>query len=1044
MKPELSHTNRHESSKSGVKIVKIVLIYALLSMIYILFSDALVSRLFATPESISIASTLKGWLFVLVTSLLLYLLMTRLVGQIASTTQRSQALQADRIRTLRLLNSITENSSDAIFIKDLEGRYLVVNPALAKLLGKPMEKIIGQNDFQLFPDHLAQAYREDDRVILESGETRTFHESLITGEQTLPYLTTKGPLIIEGKIEGVFGIARDISQLKQAEDEIREGLRSIQAQEVELQALFQALPDIYFRMAPDGTVLDYRTQNIAELYAKPETFLGRPIGDVLPEYLADLLNERIRQACQTEEMQVFEYDLAVAGVEHHYEARLILLPDKEQLILIIRNISVQYRARQELVLSEQRFRSFFEQAAVGVALIDSRTGRILRINQCYCDIVGYSSEEMTSGKTFRQITHPQDHQRDENNLHLMLAGEVSQFEMEKRYIHRDGSIIWCNLTVSPTWQSGEEPTNHIAVAVDITKRKQAEAALQESEEQLRTLINATPDIICFKDGEGRWLQANDADLELFALTGVDYRGKTDSELADFTAPMYRNAFLACEESDEKAWQHGATLRCEEAIPRMDGTTAIYDVIKVPLRGDDGSRHGLIILGRDITDRKRVEQQLALANAEWTQAMDQFDDSVYLLDTQLRLLKANRAFYEMAGLEPEQSLGQTITDLMHPDGGAGACPICSKLIAGEECVFTLDEDDTLNPDEKPIEVKIKQLHDKSGDSTGMLISLHDLSHSRKIEERLRLAASVFENTDEGVIITDPSARILDVNKAFTRIQGYTRDEVIGQNPRIFKSGHHDQSFYRDMWRTLTETGHWRGEMWNRRKNGELFPKWQTINQVLDANGNLTHYVGIFADITHIKQSQEKLDHLGHHDALTDLPNRLLLNERLEQAVKHAERHNSLLAVIFLDLDNFKHINDSLGHPVGDQLLQAVSRKLLEATRQDDTVARIGVRRVRAATGRYRQAGERRHRGGEADRHIYPAVPAGRALHSYHGQSRYLYLPTGWRRPQHPVAQRRLGHVPGQGGGAQHLPVLHRRADPQRLRTGAAGKQPAPGN
>uniref|UniRef100_UPI003F4ACFA3 putative bifunctional diguanylate cyclase/phosphodiesterase n=1 Tax=Sedimenticola selenatireducens TaxID=191960 RepID=UPI003F4ACFA3 len=147
-------------------------------------------------------------------------------------------------------------------------------------------------------------------------------------------------------------------------------------------------------------------------------------------------------------------------------------------------------------------------------------------------------------------------------------------------------------------------------------------------------------------------------------------------------------------------------------------------------------------------------------------------------------------------------------------------------------------------------------------------------------------------------------------------------------------------YRDLWHSLTETGHWRGEMWNRRKNGELFPKWQTINSVVDGNGNLTHYVGIFSDITHIKQSQEKLDHLGHHDALTDLPNRLLLNERLDQAIKHAERHDTLLAVIFLDLDNFKHINDSLGHPVGDQLLQEVARKLLLATRQDDTVARIG--------------------------------------------------------------------------------------------------------
>ncbi|PLX60096.1 putative bifunctional diguanylate cyclase/phosphodiesterase [Sedimenticola selenatireducens] len=278
--------------------------------------------------------------------------------------------------------------------------------------------------------------------------------------------------------------------------------------------------------------------------------------------------------------------------------------------------------------------------------------------------------------------------------------------------------------------------------------------------------------------------------------------------------------------------------------------------------------------------------------------------------------------------------------MHPQGEEELCPICRILEERGETAITLEANDAHNPDEKPIEVKLKLVRDASGIETGMLISLHDLSHFRQVEERLRLAASVFENTDEGVIITDSNGNILDVNRAFSQIQGYSREEVIGKNPRLFKSGHHDQSFYRDLWHSLTETGHWRGEMWNRRKNGELFPKWQTINSVVDGNGNLTHYVGIFSDITHIKQSQEKLDHLGHHDALTDLPNRLLLNERLDQAIKHAERHNTLLAVIFLDLDNFKHINDSLGHPVGDQLLQEVARKLLLATRQDDTVARIG--------------------------------------------------------------------------------------------------------
>ena len=941
MKSQSPHSKRPNSSRFSEGVLRIVLIYSGISMLYILFSDALVSRLLSTPEAINLASTIKGWLFILITSLLLYLLMNRLVGQISRAAQREQALQAEQLHTLTLLNSITHNSTDAIFIKDKQGRYIVVNPALAKLLDRPLDKIIGQNDFQLFPEPIAQQFSQDDQRIMASGKTKTYHESVVTKNKTLPYLTTKGPLVIEGKIEGIFAIARDISALKQAENEIRAGLHNAQEHEAELRAIFQALPDLYFRISADGVILDYRSQNSSELYAPAEAFLGKRTPDVLPGEFAQLLASKISQACNSDAMQVFEYDLIVSETSRHYEARLTRLTDQDQLICIVRDITDQHQAKQALFSSEQRFRTIFEQAAVGVALIDSRSGRILRINQRYCDMVGYTMEEITAGNTFQDITHPDDRQADLENLTAMLAGKIDQFSTEKRYLHQDGSIVWGNLTVSATWQPHEEPDNYIEVVIEITTRKQAEAALRESEQQLRTLINATPDIICFKDGQGRWLQANEADLELFSLTDVDYRGKTDRELAEFTEPFYRDAFLACEDTDEATWQRGEISRCAEAIPTRDGTIKTYDVIKIPLYEENGIRKGLIVLGRDITERQQSELQLARAESEWTQAMDQFQDIIYLIDTQRRLLRANQAFYRMTGSDARQCQGQHIADLIHRDRNeASFCPVCQAQEQQRETTITLEPHHPGNPSGRPFEATLKVLRDDAGNAIGMLTSLHDLTHSRQIEERLRLAASVFENTNEGVIITDPDGNILDVNLAFSQIQGYSREEVIGKNPRLFKSGHHDQSFYRDLWRSLVESGHWRGEMWNRRKSGELFPKWQTINSVVDSNGNLTHYVGIFSDITHIKQSQEKLDHLGHHDALTDLPNRLLLNERLDQAIKHAERHDTLLAVIFLDLDNFKHINDSLGHPVGDQLLQEAARKLLLATRQDDTVARIG--------------------------------------------------------------------------------------------------------
>lgn len=209
-----------------------------------------------------------------------------------------------------------------------------------------------------------------------------------------------------------------------------------------------------------------------------------------------------------------------------------------------------------------------------------------------------------------------------------------------------------------------------------------------------------------------------------------------------------------------------------------------------------------------------------------------------------------------------------------------------------------------------------------------------------DEYTRLLASVFYNTGHGVFITDRDGTILEVNHAFTEILGYERHEVIGANPRLWQSGRHGEGFYRSLWHTLIETGHWRGEVWNRRKDGEVFPQLQTISAIFNDDGVPTHFTAVFSDISEIKQAQQQLEQLAHRDTLTGMPNRLLFNERLEQAVLLNERHNGRLAVMFLDVDNFKHINDSLGHPAGDALMQELAARLLGGMRKSDTVARIG--------------------------------------------------------------------------------------------------------
>jgi diguanylate cyclase (GGDEF)-like protein/PAS domain S-box-containing protein len=344
--------------------------------------------------------------------------------------------------------------------------------------------------------------------------------------------------------------------------------------------------------------------------------------------------------------------------------------------------------------------------------------------------------------------------------------------------------------------------------------------------------------------------------------------------------------------------------------------------------------------QDITEQKQTQEQLAHAESEWTQAMDQFDQAIYLVDMKRRLLRANKAFYRMVDSVPELSLGRPIGELFHPQGEEKACSICQALEEQHEGSIILEADDPNNPSRYPLEVTLKLVRNTGNHPIAILVNLADLSRPRQIDERLRLSASVFENTAEGIFVTDADGNIIETNPAFSDITGFPRKEVIGCNPRIFQSGRHGRDFYRGMWQTLTESGRWRGEIWNRRKDGDVFPQWENISAVFDDSGKITHYVSVFSDISQIKESQEKLDHLAYHDALTDLPNRALLNERLEQAIRHAERHKTQLAVIFMDLDNFKHINDSLGHMQGDRLLQEVSTFLFNAVRQDDTVARVG--------------------------------------------------------------------------------------------------------
>ncbi len=243
----------------------------------------------------------------------------------------------------------------------------------------------------------------------------------------------------------------------------------------------------------------------------------------------------------------------------------------------------------------------------------------------------------------------------------------------------------------------------------------------------------------------------------------------------------------------------------------------------------------------------------------------------------------------------------------------------------------------------LDLQVRCMHrtNEDGESDGYASVVTDVTEANRAFEALRISARALESTAEGVMITDEHLHIMSVNKAFSAVTGYAESEVLGRKPSVLSSGRHDTSFYRRMWRDLEDTGHWQGEIWNRRKSGEIYPEWLTISAVTGADGKVSHYVGVFRDISRSKEDEEKLDFLAHHDPLTQLPNRTLFHYKLQEALAKADEDGDVhICLMFVDLDRFKSVNDTHGHTIGDAVLRNVAQRLRGALRKSDIVARMG--------------------------------------------------------------------------------------------------------
>ncbi|MEQ1529613.1 MAG: ABC transporter substrate-binding protein, partial [Methylococcales bacterium] len=359
------------------------------------------------------------------------------------------------------------------------------------------------------------------------------------------------------------------------------------------------------------------------------------------------------------------------------------------------------------------------------------------------------------------------------------------------------------------------------------------------------------------------------------------------------------------------------------------------------------------LQREMQHRKNVEIQLRKKQQELSISQEQLNFALKGANDGLWdwNLETDDVFYSarwknMLGYSDEGLLNrlETWANLVHPDDKNKTLQQAINYLSGNLPKFEVE-----------FRMRHKQGHwvyilsrarlalDNSGNllHPKRLIGTHvDITERKQAEEELCKAASVFANTQEGIVITDINANIIDTNQAFSKITGYAREEVLGRNPSLLKSGHHDDEFYRQIWQTIKKQGFWTGEIWNRKKSGVTYVEWLTISAVTNENAETTHFIGTFTDITELKEHEQQLKRIAHFDPLTGVPNRILLADRMQLAVAQTKREECMMVVGYIDLDGFKPVNDRWGHEAGDQLLIEITNRIKQTLREGDTIARLG--------------------------------------------------------------------------------------------------------
>ena len=594
------------------------------------------------------------------------------------------------------------------------------------------------------------------------------------------------------------------------------------------------------------------------------------------------------------------------------------------------------------ILEEQTFRLMFEGHSAVMLLVDPQTGIILDANQAAVNFYGYSKPKLCNMSI--------------NEINVLLPEQV---EAERQKASSEGR----NYFVFPhKLASGEERVVEVylspivlqekqvlfSIIHDITQRRQAEKALNVEQYFMDALMDNVPAYIYFKDHESRFIRVNNAHAQSLGLSDSGQAvGKTDFDF--FTEEHAQQAF----EDEQVVIGTGQLISKEEKETRHDLPDTWVSTTKQPLRDRDGNIIGILGISVDITERKRaekkLEERLAVERNLLSALLDNLPDLIYVKDMQGRKIISNIADWQRSGGKAiEDVLGKSDFDTYPPE-------LANKFWADDK--FVLDTGTSIINQEEPgldrlgnprwmLTTKVP-LRDGNGQITGLVGIGRDITERKQVEDQLRKLSRAVEFSPVSILITGKDGKIEYINPKFSSSTGYTLEEVRGRTVSILKSGKTPPEIYKELWRTISSGKEWRGEILNRKKDGELYWDYASISAITDSIGAITHFVAVYENITARKESEEKikllnaeLEQLSHTDVLTGINNRGYLFELAEREFNIAMRYRQPLSMMFFDVDHFKKINDTFGHAMGDMVLQQLVQVVRAEIRSADVIGRYG--------------------------------------------------------------------------------------------------------